>query len=156
MNCVIDANLLAVANLLSKHATLSCAEQCIKLLGSVQGEGGCVSVDENGEIFTEYSRHANHKGQPGVGDAFFKWLFQNQGYEIVCEKVSIKSHHERGYEEYPDSPKVADFDRSDRKYVAVALSSRYAPAIHNAVDSDWKEYELVFASFGVVIVQHCL
>ena len=156
MNSVIDANVLAVANNLHEQAAPACWQSCIRFLVSVQSVGGCVSVDDLGEIFKEYSRYASHAGQPGLGDAFFKWLFQNQGYDTVCEKVPITPNADRKYEEFPSDPLLSAFDLSDRKYVAVSLTSRRNPIIYNAVDSDWKIFEHVFVQLDIPVCQLCL
>lgn len=156
MNVVIDANLLASANFYADHISDSCIEACIRFLIDVQINGGMVSVDVQGEIFREYARYCNHKGEPNVGDAFFKWLFDNQGYPAVCEKVAIHPDSSHGYREFPVDVSLENFDRSDRKYVAVAMASAYQPVIHNATDSDWIDFQSVLLKFGIQIHQHCL
>ncbi len=155
MNCIIDVNVLAAANLRATHLSPLDALKCIDFLESVKKEEGCVSMDEGGLIFQEYANYASHKGQPGVGDVFFKWLFDNQGYDAVCEKVAIVEHPDRGFEEYPDAHSVSNFDWNDRKYVAVAVASEKAPAIYNATDSDWWDFQEAFFELGIIVEQLC-
>jgi hypothetical protein len=68
-------------------------------------------------------------GQPGPGDAFFKWLWDNQGHLDHCRQVSITRMKggSRSFEEFPDDPDLARFDREDRKFVAVAIASGEQP-----------------------------
>ena len=122
MNVVIDTNVLIAANGLSEQVKGEDQLTCITFLENVKNHKGCVSVDSLNLVFDEYSRHCNHKGQPGLGDAFFKWLFNNQGFEEVCEKVEISLDDEWGFGEFPHDEKLRDFDKSDRKFVAVAFN----------------------------------
>jgi len=156
MNTVIDANVLAVANFRADHADLNCVENCIQFLMRIyRREAGSVTVDASGEIMREYSTYASHKGQPGVGDHFFKWLHDHQGYPDICEAVVIHPHPERGFEEFPDDPDLSAFDPSDRKYVAAASASHRAPVICNAVDSDWANFSPAFSKLGISVRQLC-
>ena len=155
MNVVIDTNVLIAANGLSEQVKGDNQLICINFLEDVKNHKGCVSVDSLNLIFDEYSNYCNHKGQPGVGDAFFKWLFDNQGYETLCEKVMITLDNERGLTEFPDDINLKGFDKSDRKFVAVALNSQFNPLIYNATDSDWKIFNNLLLSHGVIINQLC-
>jgi hypothetical protein len=153
MNCVIDVNVLAAANLRADHISMEDALKCVEFLEAVKQEDGCVSMDEGGLIFEEYSKYASHKGQPGTGDIFFKWLWDNQGVESKCEKVIITTHEERGFTVFPDSPSLHQFDMDDRKHLAVAVASKNAPDIVNATDSDWWYFQDVFEGLGIKIKQ---
>ena len=102
-------------------------------------------------------RNLSLSGQPGVGDAFLKWVWQNQANASTCEMIVI---HPRGtsgedYEEFPDDPALARFDRSDRKFVAVALGSNLNPDILNAVDRDWWDFRVSLEAHGVRITFLC-
>ena len=94
-------------------------------------------------------------GQPGPGDEFMYWVFQNQCNTDRCEAVPITLHDTRGFAEFPNEPGLAAFDDDDRKYVAVALVSRNNPDILNAVDSDWLHFESELATVGVHVRQLC-
>ena len=61
----------------------------------------------------------------------------------------------RDSEEFPNDEALAGFDRDDRKFVAAARASIRDPAILNATDSDWGQFEQLFAQHGVVIEQLC-
>ena len=57
---------------------------------------------------------------------------------------------------FPEAEDVATFDRSDRKFVAVALVHGGQPPIYNAVDSDWSEHAQALARHGVRVEELCL
>jgi len=50
---------------------------------------------------------------------------------------------------------LARFDRSDRKFVAVALASQLNPNVLNATDTDWWHYRECLAKHGVRVVFLC-
>ncbi len=86
-----------------------------------------------------------------MGDAFFKWLWNNQVNPACCRQIKIVPDPlgDRVFEEFPDDPDLAGFDRSDRKFVAVALASEESPPILNASDTDWWEVRDALARHGV-------
>ena len=137
MNYVIDTNVAVVANGKHEDASDECVIRCIDaLLGAQRGR---VLLDDQYLIFNEYKRHLSYAGQPGVGDAFFKWLWSNQANQAHCKQVAIVGRDEgwRCFEEFPDDPELEQFDRSDQKFVAVALASQDDPEVLNASDNDW-------------------
>jgi hypothetical protein len=90
----------------------------------------------------EYENKISRSGQPNVGDAFLRWVLTHQATNR-CEQVPITQIAENDFAEFPKSPFLEKFDLSDRKFVAVALTHHAKPAIANAVDSDWRNYERV-------------
>jgi hypothetical protein len=152
---VVDTNVPIVANGRSPQAGPSCVLACINALDDLRLHHSIV-LDHLGRILDEYRRHLSGKGQPGVGDAFFKWAWQNQGNADRCELVEV---HPRGngedYEEFPDDPELARFDPSDCKFVAVALASQLDPTVLNATDTDWWHYRECLKKHGVRIAFLC-
>ncbi|HET7865044.1 MAG TPA: hypothetical protein VFL86_11630 [Burkholderiaceae bacterium] len=74
----IDTNVLLVANGSHAGASRGCREECVKRLLAQQREGVTV-IDDGYRILQEY-QHKTRPNQPKeVGDAFLKWLLQNQG-----------------------------------------------------------------------------
>lgn len=59
------------------------------------------------------------------------------------------------FEEFPGDEELADFDRQDRKFVAVALTSVNDPTILNAVDSDWWDHLEALNNNGVKVEFLC-
>lgn len=154
---VIDTNVLHVANNNAEQAGPTCVLNVIGRLEKVRTSNR-TALDDSGFILQEYlDQRFQFSGQPGVGDAFFKWLFENQTNEAVCEVVSVTPLDEEGkeFEEFPDDPALDDFDRSDRKFVAVALASSNAPPILNAVDSDWWNFREALAANRIQVDFMC-
>ena len=158
---VVDTNVASVANnrgdcpQADDACILACTrklKECVDILRS--RIKGVIVIDEDGEIFEEYKRRLDFSGQPGLGDLFFKELFDHQA-SIVCEKVSTAKDDQWGYKEFPRNDELLSFDPSDRKFVAVALTSKNKPKILNAVDSDWYHFEEALKKEGLDIVQLC-
>jgi len=116
-----------------------------------------IVLDDQSRILDEYMKNLSLSGQPGVGDAFFKWVWQNQANMIVCERVEI---HRRGrgaedYEEFPSSPSLCGFDPSDKKFVAVALGSKSNPQVLTAVERGWWNHRTALEQCGVRVKFLC-
>jgi hypothetical protein len=149
---VVDTNVAIVANEKCEQAEPECVIACINALRSlVQNER--VVLDDKLLIFNEYKGYFSFKGQPGVGDYFFKWVWENQANKERCEIVTItpRGSSQTDFEEFPDDPDLAGFDQSDRKFVAVALASQSSPIIFEAVDSDFWSFRIVLQRNGVRI-----
>jgi len=110
-------------------------------------------LDRGGRILSEYHRHLSPSGQPGVGDLFMKWVWQHQAVEERCEQVDITpiDGNDWDFEEFPRDRALDTFDRSDRKFVAVALASHNDPEVLNAVDSDWWDHRDRLREHGIVV-----
>jgi hypothetical protein len=153
---VADTNVLVVANLRTPQAGPDCVLACVDALERTQKKGRLV-LDEAMLIFQEYQQYCSFKGQPGVGDAFFKWVHDNRYNDEHCERVdlTLSSDRSRDFEEFPADPDLAGFDRSDRKFVAVALASALRPTVLNAVDSDWWNHQAALKRNGVKLKFLC-
>lgn len=153
---VVETNVIAVANEMADHADMACVGACINALETAQDKRKIV-IDSGQILFSEYFRYANRAGQPGLGDAFVKWLWDNQANVRHCERVDITSlNNDPGnFAEFPDDPNLQGFDRSDRKFVAVALAGRRKPKIINAVDTDWWHYKDELRNYGITIQFLC-
>lgn len=152
---VIDTNVLIVANTRgADHASSACVVRCVKALEHIKGDGHLI-VDDRWEIVSEYRNQVNPSGQPGVGDAFLKWVLTNLWNAERCTQIRVTSHPSRGYVEFPDDQALEKFDRSDRKFVAVAIAHGGRPPILNAVDSDWADFSTELHRHGVRVTQLC-
>ena len=149
---MVDTNVAVVANGRTPQAGIQCVETCVTTLIEIRDHHRLL-VDEQGLILDEYRRHLSPSGQPGPGDAFFKWLWDNQGHLDHCRQVSITPMRagSRSFNEFPDDPDLARFDREDRKFVAVAVASEEWPPILNASDTDWWDHWAALKRHGVEI-----
>lgn len=151
---VVDTNVPIVANGKSNQASSACVLNCAKKLKEIR-EQHIIVLDDTWLIINEYKNKLSHTGQPGVGDAFLKWVLTNQANPQRCQKVKITPTAENSFEEFPEDESLAKFDKSDRKFVAVALSHPEKPPILNAVDSDWKNFEIALTNIGITIIFLC-
>ena len=150
MTFVVDTNVAIVANGRHTHADTSCQLTCVQRLKSV-AENEVVAIDEGGSILEEYARYLRFSGMPGVGDKFFKHVFNCQGQDDRVRRVAVKPSDDdgRGFEELPENT----FDRSDRKFLAVAVVAK--AVVLNATDSDWDEQAALMNALGVKVSQLC-
>lgn len=150
MAFVVDTNVAIVANGRQTHADLQCQKLCVEKLRSVVA-GEVIAIDDNGAILQEYKRHLNLSGMPGVGDTFFKHVFnyQYRGDRVRRTPVTPSADDGRGFEELPENT----LDRADRKFLAVAVVAN--AVVLNATDSDWVEHKALTETLGVQVEQLC-
>jgi hypothetical protein len=153
---VVDTNVAVVANRQSPQASPHCVLACVDALQRIV-KYEKILIDDKNLILQEYLHSLSLAGQPGMGNAFFKWLWDNQANIDKCEKIVIhpKNGREDTFTEFPNDPELARFDRSDRKFVAIAIASGRSPSILNAVDSDWWDYRAELKKHGVKIEFLC-
>lgn len=154
---VIDTNVLIVANGKYINASDDDVYACGRFLDDIQKTEKQLSIDSTGFIFKEYFKHTCRSGQPGIGDKFAKWFWQNQGNTSICEQVDITPDTEgdRGFLEFPADESLKKFDHEDRKFVAVAKKSKFDAVICNASDSDWWDFKDAFERAGIKIKFLC-
>ena len=151
MGVVVDTNVAMVASRLSPQADERCVAVCINRLAAIRESGGLL-VDESGHILREYTKKLGHSGQPGAGHAFARWAHDHQAIPSMVTRVTITPTTNAGsrkFEEFPNQPTLQGFDKSDQKFVAVAVASGTNPPILNAVDSDWWNHRAALADTGV-------
>jgi hypothetical protein len=155
---IVDTNVLISANGRDTHADLQCQLACIEALEKIRSEE-IVLLDSIGLIMDEYAKYCSYKGEPGVGDYFFKHIHDNQQVEDKCLIVKITEDKEKGFVEFPDHPELKSFDLSDRKFVAVAIASGVTSninsAVCNATDSDWEEHKAALTDVRITVIQLC-
>lgn len=163
--CVIDTNVLVVADLFSnseKNNEISkcCIEACYKVIRHVMENGGLV-IDENGEIFKEYrdqyKKSHLDKGQPGPASEFIKWVMKWQWQWQPNQVTRVKIHRLNDtYKEFPEHDELEkdfDFDNSDRKFVAVANAypGTHKPPIFQATDVKWWGWKEPLCDVGIKV-----
>ena len=156
MRLLIDTNVPIVANQRGiPDVSNDCIDACEDLLLALTNDQHQLILDYTWDIVDEYQNKLNSSGQPGIGDAFLRWILVNQRNPQRCEFVQITPHPRRRYVEFPDDPALADFDPSDRKFVAAALAHGAFPPIVNATDSDWRYYQTELAAHDVQVQFLC-
>ncbi|THD10665.1 hypothetical protein [Metallibacterium scheffleri] len=151
---VIDTNILLVAN--GSHADVSdaCRAACIERLQTQQHSGVTV-IDDGFRILSEYRNKTSPNQPKGVGDAFLKWLLQNQANASRVHKVAITETATNEFAEFPDATLQSRFDAPDRKFAAVAHAHTDKPPIWQAADCKWLDWWPALAAKGVRVEFVC-
>ncbi len=154
---IIDTNVPLTANSFmtsqkNDYDWLICAKNCIEFLESVMKKREGLVLDAQDEIFNEYSNNLSFKGQPGLGNYFFKWIHDNRYSFPKQDRVQITPLG-NSYAEFPDHPELANFDISDRKFIATACAhpSSQKPTIFEATDSKWWGWKKALEAVGVPV-----
>jgi hypothetical protein len=157
MPIIVDTNVLLVASSLYPEASLECIEACNNVLMGIKEGHQKLVLDNMGLIISEYGNQLSNNGSR-VGDLFLRWLFSNQYVTDYCDQVPITPTHDHtgdSFEEFPKDARLASFDPSDRKFVAVALAHPDHPPILNATDSDWNPVSGILATHDVTVESLC-
>lgn len=149
--CIIDTNVAIVANARDNRIAPECVIACGRALRHFSLDQSMLAIDNQWLIIDEYKNRLNQSGQPGLGDAFLKWVLTNMWNTERCVQVPITPDPSLGFGEFPASPELSTFDLSDRKFVAVALAHRDRPPIFEATDSDWWHARDALQAEGVEI-----
>lgn len=157
---LVDTNVLLVAETPETHVSGACRARCQRWLADFV-RGGHLVLDDGFRILKEYGHELRHHvRQPGLGRAFYKWAHQNQMNPRRCTRVGITpvggSADGNDFEEFPDHPGLAGFDRSDRKFVATsAAHAAPHPAIVQASDSKWIGWADALGEVGIDVEFLC-
>ena len=96
--CVVDTNVPLTAN---GGEDPKCILACIDALRELMRSGHIV-IDDKYLILKEYMHKLSPSGQPGVGDAFLKWVLNNQANVERCTQVPITPRqHDQDFVEFP-------------------------------------------------------
>jgi hypothetical protein len=152
--CLVDTNVPKTANLAMQpdpdsDVSEACVLACIEAIDHVIKRRGLI-IDAGDEIYDEYRQQLSMKGQPGVGDRFMKWVHDNRWSLHASQRVSITKSGD-SYDEFPICAGLDDFDKSDRKFVAVANAHPEKPPILQATDSKWWGWQAALAGFGITV-----
>lgn len=149
--CLVDTNVPKTANLATQPDPASdvpncCVLACIEAIEHVIRRWALV-MDAGDEIFDEYRQQLSMSGQPGVGDRFMKWVHD---YRWSLDRVAITKNGD-SYDEFPDHDGLKEFDKSDRKFVAVANAHSEKPPILQATDSKWWGWKEALEEVGITV-----
>ncbi len=141
---VLDTNVAYVANGATPQAGPKCVIACVERLERIKNRERLLL--DRYLILGEYPAPSH---QPGAGDAFVKWAWINHCNPEMCMQVTVRSHEDRGFKEFPNDDDLAAFDRDDRVFVAVALASQESPVVLNASDTGWWNHRRALERHGV-------
>lgn len=152
VRCVIDTNVTKTANHANPGASADCAAASAKALQTVISRGH-VFIDDGGLILQEYRANLNARGEPGPGDVFLKWLLTHEWTGARVTRVTITSRNgdPEDFEELPAPDDGTSYDRSDRKFLAVAAAHPDRPPILQSFDSKWWGWQTALQKIRVSI-----
>lgn len=154
---VVDTNVPIAANA-GDEVSPDCALACVGAVRDLIENRRRLALDDGWLIVREYMNTLRVDGQPGIGHRFLKWVLSNQANAACCERVALTVLDEAAgdFREFPRAPGLEAFDRSDRKFVAVANAHREKPPIQQALDSKWWGWKDALASAGITVEFLCL
>ncbi len=149
---VVDTNVAVVANQDAPQASPACVLACVQRLHQIMTDHEKLVIDNHWLIIAEYRANLRSSGQPGVGDAFLKWVLTNWANVDRCDTVTITPDGANSsFLEFPNDAGLLSFDLSDRKFVTVALAHPQRPPILQAVDSKWWRFQDDLHRNGVTV-----
>jgi len=107
---------------------------------------------------------ANSSGKSSIGQflMMLKQTVESPDRKAVFSRWSLPDAHRvaiissgESYEEFPTHDDLKDFDRSDRKFVAVANAHVEKPPILQATDSKWWGWKDALADVGIIVQLLC-
>ena len=177
---IIDTNVIVVANTaiqedengrliavgMADHATPDCITTCQNRLTQIRGGSTKVVLDDSERIVGEYRRKVERSRrsrlqQNRAGDLFWTWLMRIQWIPEKCTMVHITPRQGNGteFEEFPDDTALNNFDKDDRKFIAVAIAytrdTQQTAPILQAVDTKWESFIEALQRHGVEVEQIC-
>ena len=152
--CVVDTNVPKIANRALEpnqipQNLVKCVAACVEAIQHVIKKKALV-IDAGDAIYDEYRNQLSMQGQPGVGDRFMKWVHDNRWCLPATDRVKITRNGE-SYDQFPAHEELNDFDKSDRKFVAVANEHPEKPPILQATDSKWWGWQAPLADVGITV-----
>ncbi len=155
---MVDTNVAITANA-KNHMSPECALACQIALNQLMKTDRLV-IDAEWGIIGEYMNKLDQKGQPGLGDAFLKWVLTNQANPGKVEKIPVTPEQDTegndSFKEFPDHSALSKFDPSDRIFVAVAATHHENPPILQAADSKWLGlWDEALQQAGIIVEYLC-
>lgn len=151
---VIDTNVLLVASQRHEGVSPQCVQTCVERLLRIR-QSEQVVVDDAFRILGEYQNKLDPDRGKSVGEAFLKWLLQNQANRNRVHRITLTERAANDYTEFPDQALAAEFDPPDRKFVAVAHAHPNKPAVLQATDSKWLRWHARLQTHGVRVEFLC-
>ena len=153
---IIDTNVpLKAANTHPEdEIDLRCSKSCLSFIEALMNSDDIVVLDSGQEILKEYTKNIDLHSEDSVASEFLTWILRG----ILSGKVEqyeITKNGNNTYVEFPDSPELKGFDRSDRKFVALARVDPSHPNIYNGSDTDWWDYKDALKKEGVNVIFLC-
>jgi hypothetical protein len=151
MRRVVDTNVPIVANCRpdrsrgARRPSVECQLAAIDALENLMKRGRVV-LDLAGDIQSEYHRYLYPRGQPGVGDRFYREVI-NSGERI--ERIDLARLPDGSYADFPTAPTLERFDPSDRKFAACARAATAKVAV--TIERGWLTHREALAEHDIEV-----
>jgi hypothetical protein len=169
---LLDTNVIIGAVGLESNVSVTCQRNCYSQVKQWRAAAWYLILDTDQHILSEYiDRFMKHVYKPKFQGTAAEYLFrdlrtvQGAGEQFRAYPtafVPLIRTPDGEYEAYPKDPELSDFDRSDRKFVAAALSYQTmypegtSPEIVNATDSDWEPVsDFLLERYQVIVNTIC-
>lgn len=149
---IVETNVAVIANGQNTDVVLDCQAACIRFLMAVVN-GRITLVDAGDAIQKEYLCAIEQARPYQVGAQFLVHLLRNAWNEKRVRRISLPIEANGEFSDFPDDPRLTSFDRSDRKFAAVARMT--GTPVTNATDSDWTNYKTPLAENGINVEFLC-
>ncbi len=149
---IVDTNVIVVANRQNFKVVQNCVDACIKFLIEAK-DNSVVLIDRGDEIRKEYSDNLKTGRPYQLGAQFLFHILQQMGNDAHVRIVDLGKHRDGSFSDFPKVPELANFDRSDRKFAALARKTR--TAVTNAVDGDWADSRIALKNNGINVSFLC-
>lgn len=153
--CVVDTNVILVANESHDEVSPECVIACVERLNELM-KSGVLVVDDGFRILSEYLKKTSPRRAKGVGDVFVQWALRHHGQVSRVQQVALTEYALERYAEFPKDPVLESaFDPADRKFAAVAHAHADSPSIWQAADSKWLAWWPALRACGVEVEFLC-
>ena len=152
--CVVDTNVILVANGAHEGASPECVIACIERLNQLM-KSGVLVIDEQFRILNEYLKKTSPRAAKGVGDLFVQWALRHKEQADRVQQVVLTEHGPNQYLEFPSPELEPRFDPSDRMFVAVAHAHVGNPVVLQASDCKWLAWWEELKACGVQVEFLC-
>ena len=146
--CVVDTNVVLVANLAHADVSPECVIECTKRLNDLMANGTVV-IDDGYRILAEYLKKTTPRKAKGVGDLFVKWVQRNLSQSERVHVVPLTELAPQRFVEFPDATIEEAFDPNDRKFAAVSHSHPEKPPVWQAADCKWVDWWPALHACGI-------
>lgn len=157
MIAIIDTNVIYKASIpISKldGDDLDCAHKCVCFLDRfVKNHANILVLDRGRRILKEYiNAYKEFKHMcPGYAIVFFRTAVGDKLGFHVDDSTEITPNGD-SFCEYPSDARLLNFDRSDKKFIALANAHASHPQIVEGTDSKWWGIKDVLAEHGISVL----
>ena len=125
-------------------------ERCIEFIREfTKNTDSQLVLDFDYEIIKEYRNRIPN--DTSIGKIFWHWFNCYIGKIPFENMVKLEKDDDGNYVMFPLEKRTEEFDRSDRKFVALARTHNEHPPIIEAADGKWLGFKDVFGEYGVHI-----